>query len=96
MISPRKPPFRRDYLAIEPAIYEIRIRGRLSDKVWSQWFEAMTVVREGQTTVIRGRVADQAALYGVLARLRDLAMPLLSVIRLELDNRDEAVAPTRE
>ncbi len=90
MIGQHKPPFRRDYLAIEPAIYEIRVKGRLSEKVWAQWFEAMTVVCEGRNTVIRGKVADQAALYGVLARLRDLAMPLLSVLRLELNDQDES------
>jgi hypothetical protein len=96
MISRRKSAFRRDYLMIEPAIYEIRIKGRLSTRVWSQWFETMTVVSEGRTTVIRGKVADQAALYGVLSRLRDLALPLLSVLRLELEDQDQAPEPTRE
>jgi hypothetical protein len=94
MIGQRKPAFRRDYLMIAPAIYEIRIKGCLSKKVWSRWFETMTVVSEGRTTVIRGMVADQAALYGVLSRLRDLALPLLSVLRLELT--DQAAEPTRE
>ncbi len=83
MISPRKPTFRRDYLAIEPAMYEIRIKGHLSLWVRSQRFKTMTVVSERRTTVIRGKVADQAALYGVLATLRDLSLPLLSVLRLD-------------
>jgi hypothetical protein len=62
--------------------YAIRVRGRLDHERWSQWFDGMTItVRPGET-LISGQVPDQAALYGMLARLRDLALPLLSVERL--------------
>jgi hypothetical protein len=66
--------------AIGPAVYEIKVRGRLGGDHWLGWFDGMTLaVDERGDTVLRGPVADQAALYGLLARLRDLALPLLSV-----------------
>jgi len=62
--------------------YEIRLRGRL-DQRWASWFDAMTVSTDADgTTLIRGPVADQAALHGLLARLRDLGLPLLSVTQV--------------
>ncbi len=63
--------------------YEIRLQGRL-DPRWASWFDGMSVgaCADG-TTLIRGQVADQAALHGLLARLRDLGLPLLSVARVE-------------
>ena len=65
------------------ARYEIRVQGRLSDARWSQWFGDLAVTAdENGETIICGEIADQAALYGLLARLRDLALPLLSVNRL--------------
>lgn len=65
--------------AHEPGRYEIRIRGRLDDR-WVPWFDGMTVTAADEgVTVLRGPVADQAALHGLLARLRDLGLPLISV-----------------
>ena len=65
-------------------VYEIRVKGRLGDSLWSQWFEDMTVTAaEGGVTILTGPVTDQAALYGLLFKLRDLALPLLSIILLE-------------
>jgi hypothetical protein len=59
--------------------YEIRLDGRLDER-WASWFDGMTVEAEpGGVTVLRGQVADQAALHGLLARLRDLGLPLISV-----------------
>ena len=59
--------------------YEIRLDGRLDER-WAPWFDGMTVESEpGGVTVLRGAVADQAALHGLLARLRDLGLPLISV-----------------
>lgn len=70
---------RHTELAVQPDVYEIKVKGRLDGDYWAQWFEGMTVtVRNGETVII-GPVADQAALYGMLSRLRDLALPLLSV-----------------
>jgi hypothetical protein len=65
----------------DSAWYEIRLQGRL-DPRWATWFDGMTLThRSDGTTVIHGLVADQAALHGLLQRLRDLGLPLLSVDR---------------
>ena len=62
-----------------PAPYRIRIRGHL-DPVWSTWFDGLTVVHvDDGTTELAGRLVDQAALFGLLARLRDLGATLLLV-----------------
>jgi hypothetical protein len=63
--------------------YEIRLTGRL-DAHWAAWFDGLTVSHETDgTTVISGPIADQAALHGVLQRVRDLGLPLVSVTRVE-------------
>ena len=65
--------------------YEIRLTGHL-DARWAAWFDGLTVSREGDgTTLISGPVADQAALHGLLQRVRDLGLPLVSVTRDETD-----------
>lgn len=62
--------------------YEIRVEGPLGER-WSAWFAGLTVSREADgATLICGELADQAALHGVLARIRDLNLVLISVIRL--------------
>jgi hypothetical protein len=62
--------------------YEIRVEGRLSPR-WSAWFDELVVEPEAHgTTVIRGPVADQAALHGLLQKLRDVGIPLLSLTRV--------------
>lgn len=66
----------------EPGWYEIRLRGRL-DPRWSVWFDGMNVTTATDgTTVLCGPVVDQAALHGLLARLRDLGLPLISLTRV--------------
>lgn len=69
-------------------MYEIRIKGEL-DAVWSDWFADMEVETavSGETT-LRGALPDQAALHGLLARIRDLGLPLLSVNKIE-NNRSQ-------
>ena len=68
--------------------YEIRVRGHL-DARWAAWFDGLSVSRETDgTTVIRGPVADQSALHGLLSRVRDLALPLVSVTRVGPDQAD--------
>jgi hypothetical protein len=65
------------------ARYQIRVQGVL-DQRWSAWFDGLQLSSEpGGVTVIAGEVADQAALHGLLAKIRDLALPLLSVHRIE-------------
>ena len=63
--------------------YQIRLTGHL-DAHWATWFDGLTVSQETDgTTVIGGAIADQAALHGVLHRVRDLGLPLVSVTRME-------------
>ena len=65
------------------AIYEIRVKGRL-DQRWSSWFDGLTLSYEGDDiTVLRGPLVDEAALHGVLIKVRDLALPLLAVSRVQ-------------
>lgn len=63
-----------------PAHYEIRVEGVL-DTRWAAWFEDLQVDSDGRQTVISGPVADQAALHGLLAKVRDLRLELLEVRR---------------
>jgi hypothetical protein len=63
----------------ETGQYEIRVKGHL-DSRWTAWFEGMALTRESDgTTTIHGPVVDQAALHGVLHKLRDTGLPLISV-----------------
>jgi hypothetical protein len=64
--------------------YEIRVEGVLDER-WSGWFDGLQVASQpsSSVTVIAGQIADQAALHGVLAKVRDLGLPLISVRRLE-------------
>jgi hypothetical protein len=67
----------------EPGRYEIRVAGRL-DARWASWFDGLDLSHESDgTTVLRGLVVDQAALHGLLSRVRDLGLPLVSVIRVD-------------
>ncbi len=80
----------------EAGRYEIRVQGHLDGR-WSDWFDGLTVTREVDgTTVLAGPVVDQAALHGLLQRVRDTGLPLVSVTPVEpvepdpttdLDNR---------
>lgn len=69
--------------------FELRVKGHL-DARWADWFDGLilTHARDG-TTVIRGEVADQAALHGLLQTLRDLGLPLIAVTQVDADQRDE-------
>ncbi len=63
--------------------YEIRLKGRL-DTRWATWFDGLSLTHENDgTTVIHGVVADQAALHGLLQKVRDLGIPLVSVIHID-------------
>jgi hypothetical protein len=66
-----------------PVRYEIRVEGRLGAR-WAAWFDGLEVVGEDDgTTVLRGSVPDQAALHGLLQKVRDLGIPLLSLTPIE-------------
>ena len=63
--------------------YEIRLQGRL-DARWATWFDAATLTTESDgTTVLRAQVADQAALHGLLQKVRDMGLPLISLTHLD-------------
>jgi hypothetical protein len=65
--------------------YQIRLRGHL-DSDWSDWFEQMTINNQDNgDVVLRGPLADQAALHGVLIKIRDLGLPLLALATLAAD-----------
>ncbi len=66
----------------EPMIYQIKIEGHLGPQ-WTDWFGGLMIsLEEGGETLLTGPVVDQAALYGLLKKVRDLGMPLLSVVRV--------------
>ncbi len=63
-----------------PGKYEIRVKGHLASR-WAAWFDGMTLTAEHDgTTVIHGTLADQSALHGLLRKLSDIGLPLVSVI----------------
>jgi hypothetical protein len=65
-----------------PARYEIRVAGVLDGR-WAAWFNGLQLSGQGEETVIRGLLADQPALHGLLTRVRDLGLCLISVRRLD-------------
>ncbi len=68
------------------AYYNIRVRGHL-DQSWSDWFEGLAISNEANgDAVLAGSIVDQAALHGLLARVRDLGLPLLAVVQIERDH----------
>ncbi len=67
----------------QPTLYEIRLKGHLG-KEWIEWFEGMAITLDDSgETVLTGPIADQSALHGLLKKIRDLGMPLLSVTCVE-------------
>ena len=68
--------------------YEIRLKGHLDDK-WSEWFEGLTItLEEDGNTLLTGPLVDQAALHGLLKKVRDLGLPLVSVSPVEHGQTD--------
>jgi hypothetical protein len=67
--------------------YEIRVKGHV-DTRWAAWFDGMTLSHDGDgTTRIHGPVVDQAALHGLLAKVRDIGLGLISITQVEPDGR---------
>jgi hypothetical protein len=78
----------------QPMVYQIRIKGHLG-REWTDWFEGLTITLEDNgETLFTGSVIDQAALHGLLRKVRDLGMPLLSVNRVKLDPADAKARQT--
>ena len=68
--------------------YRIRLEGHLEPR-WAAWFDGLNLITERDgTTIIDGPVTDQAALHGLLQKVRDIGLPLLSVTRIESDRPD--------
>ena len=73
--------------------YEIRLKGHLASR-WAAWFDGLSLTNESDgTTLIRGLVVDQAALHGLLQKVRDVGLPLISVTQIDPDQPD---VPTTE
>lgn len=83
----------RDTPTSDPVpVYEIRVAGRLAPR-WSSWFDGLDVTDgdDDGTTVIRGPVVDQAALHGLIQKLRDVGVPLLSLTRIPSRTPDHPI-----
>jgi len=78
-----------------PGRYEIRVKGRLNAR-WAGWFDGLTLTHDSDgTTIIHGPVADQAALHGLLQKIRDLGLPLISVNHLDPGHPEAPAAGAR-
>ena len=76
----------------EPMVYQIRIKGHLGSQ-WTDWFGGMALALEDSgNTLLTGPVVDQAALYGLLKKVRDLGMPLVLVNRVKPSQADASDA----
>ncbi len=72
----------------QPQVYQIRINGHLGSQ-WTEWFGGLTITLEDDgDTLLTGPVIDQAALYGLIKKVRDLGMPLVSVNRVKAGQAD--------
>lgn len=72
----------------EPTIYQIRIGGQLGEQ-WIAWFGQMTLTQaDNGDTLLTGPVVDQAALHGLLRKVRDLGLPLISVVQIQFGQED--------
>ncbi len=76
----------RPFGSSEPEYYQIRVKGRL-ERRWEHWFDGLQLSIDHDATILSGMLVDQAALYGVLLKIRDLGLPLLSVQRLALSGK---------
>ncbi|MBP7686430.1 MAG: hypothetical protein KA765_00905 [Thermoflexales bacterium] len=74
----------------QPVVYQIRLKGQLGSQ-WTDWFEGLTItLEEDGHTLLSGPVVDQAALYGLLKKVRDLGLPLISINPLKPDRVEVA------
>ena len=72
----------------QPGLYEIRIKGHLDDR-WTDWFSGMTItLQDNGDTLLTGPVIDQAALHGLLKKVRDLGLPLVSFNQVQPNQAD--------
>jgi hypothetical protein len=82
------------YEGNQPLVYQIRIKGELGPR-WSEWFDDLAItLEEDGNTLLSGMVVDQAALHGILKKVRDLGMPLVSVNSVGPGLQDEQREPS--
>lgn len=82
---------RSDEKRNQPRSYEIRLKGHL-DSQWTDWLEGLTItLEEDGTTLLTGPVIDQAALHGLLKKIRDLGLTLISICPGRPDNLDSSI-----
>ncbi len=75
------------------AVYEIRVKGHLDGR-WSAWFDGLKITNsQNAEAVLSGEIVDQAALHGVLVKVRDLGLPLISVTGADPDQQEPAIGP---
>lgn len=75
-------------------IYQIVVKGHL-DSEWSDWFDGLTItLSDNGETLLTGPIVDQTALHGVLIKIRDLGLPLLSLTRIETERENESSSVT--
>jgi hypothetical protein len=76
----------------QPIVYQIRIKGHLGSQ-WTEWFAGLTItLEEDGNTLLTGTVIDQAALHGLLKKVRDLGIPLLSINSVGISPQDNEKA----
>jgi hypothetical protein len=69
-----------------PARYEVRVEGVLDDR-WSEWFEGLHIERQGGETILSGTLPDQSALHGILEKVRDLGLSVITVRRIPTEDQ---------
>jgi hypothetical protein len=75
------------------AVYEIRVKGHLDGR-WSEWFDGLHITNlENGVAMLSGEIVDQAALHGMLNKVRDLGLPLIAVRSADPDHQDPAIEP---
>lgn len=80
----------------QPVIYQIRVKGHLDDQ-WTDWFDGLTItLEEDGDMLLTGPVVDQAALYGLLKKVRDLGLPLVSVVPVQSNETHSARSKRRK
>ena len=75
---------------VRQEVYQMVVKGHL-DPEWSDWFDGLTITMvDNGETILSGPIVDQTALHGVLIKIRDLALPLLSLVRIEPEREHES------